>query len=137
VAIEKLRGFIADHGAEIIGVDGNAVSLEVCDSSHDRHRRTNDRAAWMLVDLRFFEELVNVSPRGGAVALTQRTRIEVYIRPKRARDRRKSGPAEPARRVYTSLRAYLMASELELSAGGTDHSQPTTTSIVPWLTNKE
>jgi diguanylate cyclase (GGDEF)-like protein/putative nucleotidyltransferase with HDIG domain len=116
VAMEKLRGFIADNGAEIVGVDGNAISLEVGDSSLDRQRRTNDRTPRMVVDLKFSEELVNVSPRD-AVALTQRTRIEVNIHPKRTRDRRKDVPRESAQRVATSLRAYLMATECEATPG--------------------
>jgi hypothetical protein len=90
----------------------------------------------MVVDLKFSEELVNVSPRG-AIAITQRTRIEVKIHPKRTRERRKDVPRESAQRVSTSLRAYLMATEYESTASECGGAKSTTSSRLPWLTNRE
>jgi hypothetical protein len=114
VAMEKLRGFIADNNAEIINIVGNSVTLELSDANQDRRRRSQDRPVPMVVNITFSEESVNLfRPSGEAIA--QRTRIEVGIRPKRPRDRRKDGALDPGRRVSTSLRAYLMAMEYTMA----------------------
>ena len=56
MAIEKLRGFVADHRARIISVDGNRVKLEIDDRPMSRFRRLTDRPTTFSMDLRFEEE---------------------------------------------------------------------------------
>jgi hypothetical protein len=114
VAIEKLRGFIADHHADVVTVERNLVTLEVVDGDQSRNRRTNDRSACMVVELRFSEEESNTQARDGAeTTANQWTRIDVNMRAKPSRNRRKESVVEPARRIATSLRAYLMVNEYD------------------------
>ena len=51
--------------------------------------------------------------------VVSQTRVHVLIRPKRARDRRRSHAQEQARLITASLRSYLMASEVDTPP---DHS---------------
>ncbi len=113
MAIEKLRGFVADHCAKIARIEANEVSLEI-DDRPDRTRRTSDRPVTFLVDLHFAEERVQTgggrppTPTGAT-----RTKIQVRIVPKRGRDRRRADMAERAREVLVSFRSYLMATDDE------------------------
>jgi diguanylate cyclase (GGDEF)-like protein/putative nucleotidyltransferase with HDIG domain len=132
VAIEKLRGFIADNDAQIVSIVGNDLVLEVNEPEQDRRRRTTDRAAPMLVELRFVEEALNVNRPGGD-DFSQRTRIEVAIRPKRLRDRRQDSTLTSARRLSMSLRAYLMAFDCERVVGESENVTKTTQPLLPWL----
>ena len=69
MAIEKLRGFVADHRARIISVDGNRVKLEIDDRPMSRFRRLTDRPTTFSMDLRFEEERAKSErSRPGAVA---------------------------------------------------------------------
>jgi diguanylate cyclase (GGDEF)-like protein len=131
VAIEKLRGFIADNEAQIVSIVGNDLVLEVNESDHDR-RRTTDRAVPMLVELSLVEEALNVNrPAGDDFA--QRTRIEVAIRPKRLRDRREDSALAPARRLSMSLRAYLMAFDYDRGEPESENVTKSTQPLLPWL----
>ena len=134
MAIEKLRGFVADHRARIISVDGNRVQLELDDRPVGRFRRFTDRPTSFSMDLRFEEERLKserspTAPASGAGAT--RTRIKVVIGPRTNRDRRRKGMPDKAKEVLASLRSYLMAAEEESPAAGT------TTSVKrilgPWL----
>ncbi|MEX2140861.1 MAG: diguanylate cyclase [Pirellulales bacterium] len=111
VVVEKLRGFIADQHAEIVGTEANSVTLEVCDRTTDRRRRA-DRTPPVIVELRFSEEQLNAAEHEGNARL-RRTRIDASIRPKPGRDRRTDALAEPATRLATSLRAYLMVNDYD------------------------
>jgi diguanylate cyclase (GGDEF)-like protein/putative nucleotidyltransferase with HDIG domain len=132
VAIEKLRGFIADNDAQIVSVVGNDLVLEVNETDQDRRRRTTDRLVPMLVELSLVEEALSVTRPGGD-DLAQRTRIEVAIRPKRVRDRRQDSALAPARRLSMSLRAYLMAFDYDRGTGESDNVTTSTQPLLPWL----
>ena len=112
VVVEKLRGFIADQHAEIVGTEANSVTLEVSDRTNDRVRRRADRSPPVIVELRFSEEQLDPSDQDGTARL-RRTRIDASIRPKPGRDRRTDALAEPATHLATSLRAYLMVNDYE------------------------
>ena len=43
IAIEKLRGFVADHEASILKVDGNQIQLQITEKTDSRFRRLTDR----------------------------------------------------------------------------------------------
>ena len=55
-AVEKLRGFVADHRARIIAVNGNQVRMEISDRPVGRLRRLTDRPATFCLDLQMEEE---------------------------------------------------------------------------------
>ncbi len=56
MAIEKLRGFVADHRAKIVAIDGSQVRLEIEDKPTSRLRRLTDRPVAFWIDLSFQEE---------------------------------------------------------------------------------
>ena len=113
VTIEKLRGFVADHHAEIDSIDGDTVKLRIDGEKLSLTRRTSDRSVAFLVELRLTEEAYeNTNSHGSA----RRTRIYVAIRPRRDRDRRRSDSFERARGVMASLKAYLVATETDAPA---------------------
>ncbi|HEX4128895.1 MAG TPA: diguanylate cyclase [Pirellulales bacterium] len=109
-SIEKLRGFIADHHAEIASIDGNDVVVKIGKGGGLLSRRTGDRDVRLLMQLRFEEERLPITEerRGGMT----RTRIAFEIRPVKHRDRRKADAVERAKQILISFRSYLMASEL-------------------------
>jgi diguanylate cyclase (GGDEF)-like protein len=117
MAIEKLRGFVADHQARIVTVEGNQVRLEIEDRFASRLRRLTDRAATFWVDVAFEEEELERPRLNGAVApsIATRTRIRVAISMRKNRNRRNDEVMLRAREVLTSFRSYLMATEEEPS----------------------
>ena len=111
MAIEKLRGFVADHQATIVKIDGNQIQLELVESGDTRLRRTTDRPVAFNVDLRFEEQRAPHEVANGEVSVgaVLRTRIFVSIVPRRLRDRRRGDAVARAQQVLVSLRSYLMA----------------------------
>ncbi|MDZ7617959.1 MAG: diguanylate cyclase [Patescibacteria group bacterium] len=113
MAVEKLRGFVADHQARIIKTETDRVELEIDDKHPSRFRRLTDRPVTFRIDLRFLEQRSqqggDTGPRGGVA----RTKVYVSIGPSRPRDRRRQDVAERARDVLASFRSYLMATEVE------------------------
>ena len=68
MAIEKLRGFVADHRAKIVSVDGNRVRLEIEDRPVSRLRRLTDRGTAFRSISAFEEERLQNRPPGRQVA---------------------------------------------------------------------
>ena len=99
---EKLRGFVADQGAEIVSIEENQVTLRMDDQTQAT-RRSSDRPVPFFVELRFEE------PAAGEFPPSVRTVIHVRIRPKKHRDRRRRDVMEKARQLVMSLKSYLMA----------------------------
>jgi diguanylate cyclase (GGDEF)-like protein len=112
MAIEKLRGFVADHEASILKIDGNHIQLEIAEKCDGHLRRMADRPVIFQLDLRFEEQRVRRERGNGEVGLggVLQTRIFVAITPQKTRDRRRADVAERAQQVLISLRSYLMAS---------------------------
>jgi diguanylate cyclase (GGDEF)-like protein len=108
VTIEKLRGFVADHHAEIDSIEENVVKLKIDSQRLGAYRRANDRPISFQVELRFDEENAKVAD---GQSTWQRTRICVAIRPRRGRDRRTKDASESARHVMASIKSYLVATE--------------------------
>jgi diguanylate cyclase (GGDEF)-like protein len=115
IAIEKLRGFVADHQARIVAIDGNQLRLEI-----DRKpgtgglRRLTDRPTTLNIDVQFEEERVRRDPKEGETFLdtgTTRTKIKITITPRRTRNRRRDDVMAHVRTVLSSFRSYLMAYE--------------------------
>jgi diguanylate cyclase (GGDEF)-like protein/PAS domain S-box-containing protein len=107
IAIEKLRGFVADHQARIVSIEDNNLQLEISDGKDGWFRRLSDRPITFCLDLQL-EELRGAKDDTAYMART-RMRVEVSLR--KNRDRRRQDLAERARTMLTSFRSYLMASE--------------------------
>ena len=133
MAIQKLRGFVADHQAKIVSTSGNRVRLEIDDRAGQMRRR-GDRSLTFLVDLKFGEEtFAGRDPDASDVAPGTRTRIHFAISPRKDRDRRRADVADRAREVLTSFRSYLMASKVD-NPPGKGVLYRATRIIAPWLT---
>jgi len=114
VAAEKLRGFLADHQAQIIEIRNNHVTLKIENSQSALTKRWTDRPVPFVMELTFEEENNGTGPRGAV--LQQRTTVQVVVRPRRQRDRRRRDLQERARQLLVSLKSYLMAHDLQAEA---------------------
>ena len=106
---EKLRGFVADHSAEVVSIEGSRVLLKIDEEHAPLMRRWSDRPVPFLIALTFRQasELEDLEHSDAS----RRTAVRVSIRPKRQRDRRRRDVHERARKLLASLKAYLMAQE--------------------------
>lgn len=107
LAIEKLRGFVADHGAEILAVSEHELTLRVAAIGPRAGRRTADRLVAIKVSLSM-QEFLSGDSAVGAARRTRKTRVHVSLEPIRSRDRRRREWKESIRQVTLSLRSYLM-----------------------------
>ncbi|MDG2222380.1 MAG: diguanylate cyclase [Rubripirellula sp.] len=104
VTIEKLRGFIADHDAEIINVRENHVSLKLNASCGPGGRRRVDQRIAMKAEMTLSE--LDIDP---AKPLScKRTNVHLQLRSVRNRDRRSAELNDCFRQVTASLNSYLM-----------------------------
>jgi hypothetical protein len=109
LAAEKLRGFIADHTAKILEIAKNQVVLEIAGKNLPLMRRSSDRPTPFLVELNLEE--IQADDDTHAAGGRLRTVVQITIRPKRQRDRRRNGVAGRACQLFISLRSYLMAQD--------------------------
>ncbi len=112
ISAEKLKGFIADHGAEIMLVDKNHATLRIDGQNASAMRRLSDRGVPFLVDLKFSEHRPDAQDQTGGNAA--RTVIDVVIQPTRRRDRRRSDTDQRARQILGSLKSYFMGHDIEI-----------------------
>ena len=113
LAIEKLRGFIADHQAEIIRVEENHVSLRLTAVSQQAGRRRADQQISLRVEMTLSEANVE-----NATANTpSTTNVRISLQPIRNRDRRNAGLKACYEQVQESLKSYLMGEILDNTAG--------------------
>lgn len=114
IAIEKLRGFVSDHQAKILSTRENSVELEVSSEKVSYDRRKGDSHVTFRVEMQFSELRVERSNNlGFASGEYAHTKVDLKIRPKRHKKRRKADMAERARLIQQSIKAYLMAKEGE------------------------
>jgi diguanylate cyclase (GGDEF)-like protein/PAS domain S-box-containing protein len=107
VVVEKMRGFVADHHAQIDSVTENYLVLKI-EGGQDMLRRSADRPVPFVIEMRFDE---SSSPgKSGIPGQVVRTIIHVTIRPIRSRDRRRD-MRERSQRLLASLKCYLIAQE--------------------------
>jgi diguanylate cyclase (GGDEF)-like protein/PAS domain S-box-containing protein len=113
VAVEKLRGFIADHHAEIVSIDEERVVLKI-DAAHlPQSRRATDRPVPFVIELTFSEKRVETRCLPGQESgKVVRTFAHVIIRPRRNRDRRRRDADQRAAELLMSVKSYLMAHEM-------------------------
>jgi diguanylate cyclase (GGDEF)-like protein len=110
--IEKLEGFIADHHAEVTLAERNRVQLRIGgDRGGPLFKRSADRTIKLMIDLMLNEE--TFAPEGNSRATFKRTRITVMISPLKTRERRTADALDRARQLVVSLRAYLMAADID------------------------
>lgn len=130
MAVDKLRGFVADHQAKIVTIEGNSVRLEICDGQEGWLRRRTDRSVEFYLDLVFEEEkLCKDGQRHEGVT---RTRIHTSLRPKKNRNRRQDELEQQARRVLASFRSYLMA--LDASSEASSKPRDPVAPLLSWAT---
>ncbi|QDU97812.1 diguanylate cyclase [Lignipirellula cremea] len=108
VVVEKLRGFVADHHAQIVSIEEDNISLKIEGHGQQQSRRNDDRPVPFSIELSFEETEI---PSPGRIGPMSRTLILVSIRPIRHRDRRRSNALERARQLLSSLRSYLVAQD--------------------------
>lgn len=112
VAIQKLRGFIADQDAKIIKTNENELQLAITSSNAGGNRRLTDRPVTFVIHLKLSHRRIEkTNTHGLAAGAYAETCIDVTVRPRRDRDRRREATVEKARRLLGSLRSYLMARE--------------------------
>ena len=112
VAVQKLRGFIADQDAKIVKVNENELQLAVTDNNPKLSRRAGDRPVTFIIQLKLSQQHAErATTQGLASGAYVETQVEVVIRPRRDRDRRREATFERARRLLSSLKSYLMARE--------------------------
>lgn len=113
IVVEKLKGFVADHHAEVLPIDDRHVSFKIDAGGLANLRRTGDRDVPFVIDLEFEETKTPSTARGQGLS---RTLINVSIRPQRSRDRRQRDVLERARQLLVSLKSYLVAQEQNAEA---------------------
>ncbi len=106
VTMEKLRGFISDHHAEIVSTEDGKLRLQITKQS-PANRRESDRPVCFIVSLQFVEQ--RAKDRVQALPGTTRTMIHVSIQLSNNRDRRLGDTYERARQLFASLKSYFMA----------------------------
>ncbi|KLU03977.1 two-component signal transduction [Rhodopirellula islandica] len=111
LAVEKLRGFISDHRAEIIQVTGSVVSLRIV-SQGGKGRRAADHQMTLHVLIQLSEGRGRRNRNDNTVTQTS---MRVTIQPIRNRDRRSRDLQPCVREVLGSLKSYLMAEMVQNS----------------------
>jgi diguanylate cyclase (GGDEF)-like protein/PAS domain S-box-containing protein len=110
VAMEKLRGFVSDHHAEIVATEDGKLQLQITKQTAGR-RGSAERPISLLVSLRFVKKRVDEGNGGGPG--TSRTMIHVAICLANNRDRRRANAYKRARQLFASLKSYFMAQTFE------------------------
>jgi diguanylate cyclase (GGDEF)-like protein/PAS domain S-box-containing protein len=106
-AIEKLRGFIADHKAEIVSVSEGNLHLRLNVAFGARGRRSVDSQMSFSVRLRLSESVCE-SGTENRKATHSRTRVKVELEPTKSRDRRRQEVSTCANHILIGLKSYLM-----------------------------
>ena len=133
VAVEKLRGFVADHHAAIEEIEGNNIVIRVDAKRGSLLRRSSDRPVGFMIEMSFEEEQSRRAEDGPAgVQPTVQTRVRVVIRPQRDRDRRRNEASAHAEHLLASVRSYLMASEVG-EEGNANVLDRATAAVSSWL----
>ncbi len=112
LVIEKLRGFIADHRAEILHVAENQLTLKVVSGSGPGGRRRVDHqvsfeAKLTLSEAQKDEMLSHRASPGG------HTKVHIELKPIRNRDRRRREINDATKQLVASFRSYLMGEVLD------------------------
>ena len=110
MAIERLSGFINDHKAEVIKVDGNRVVIRISSRESVANRRLNDRPAELVMEVLL--EQVELRPASNRGTVSRQTKMRVTLQAAKHRDRRLTNVMEQALQLLISFRSYLVAQEM-------------------------
>jgi hypothetical protein len=110
IAIEKLRGFIADHRAEIVSVEDRELLVRLNVLFTCGGRRRVDRRGGFELRLRLDEESAQDagSNQEAGKGKPTTTVVRVQLCPLRGRDRRRRELSQASRQLLASLKSYLM-----------------------------
>lgn len=112
LTVEKLRGFVLDHDAQIVSFKSDRVDLLLNAEPTQAGRRRSDRSIPFVVEMNLAEQRVSTtSSEGRASGRIARTRVQVAVRLKRPRDRRNVDIAIRANAILASIKSYLMAAD--------------------------
>jgi diguanylate cyclase (GGDEF)-like protein/PAS domain S-box-containing protein len=138
MALEKLRGFVADHQAHVVKIDGFDVQLEIREKCSSLLRRLTDRPVVFQIHLRFEEQHVTKERDSGKSAGqgAVRTKMDVGVGVRRNRDRRRKDVVGRAQQVLISFRSYLMAVSLDEDEVPGEETEGRMKSILPSLLGK-
>lgn len=106
LAIEKLRGFLADHKAEVLNVSEGKMQIRLAVAKKTDERRSFRSHLSFLVDIKIYEAFVETHsgrPNGGP----QRTTVEVSLTPENG-SRRGEEISQCAQRAIVGLNCYLI-----------------------------
>lgn len=109
VAVEKLRGFLADHEAEIVGVTEEEVIARV-QIPIANARRT---LCGFTIEMNFVDK-DDIGSTDEGSSTRPPTVVRVQISPVRGRERRNNDMVAAAKTLVRSLRSYLMASRYDI-----------------------
>ncbi len=110
LVVQKLDGFIHDHGGQVESVKDNLVVVRLkCDS---KEVRKGDRITNMLMRIDIKEVQFDCGARG-RTSYQNRTLLEVIVLPHRARDRREGSLRNQAVQLLISFQAYLAAEAID------------------------
>ncbi|QDV66836.1 putative diguanylate cyclase YdaM [Rosistilla carotiformis] len=112
MVIEKLRGFIADHNAEILKVQDQRLELRLDVRSSIHGRRSADGVSAFHLRINLDERDVETGYQGES-NLMRETVIDANVSPWRSRDRRNREVKNACRNVIASLKSYLMADYID------------------------
>jgi hypothetical protein len=132
MAVEKIRGFVADHHAEIVSIDNQVITLKVSAGWSGFLKRQSDRPVAFEIELRLNEERPSADAEATNGVRALRTQVHLIIRPLRSRDRRRTDLATSARQLCSSVKSYLMANDEEEIVAETQAPSGIST-LLPWL----
>ncbi len=133
IAVEKLRGFVLDHHAEILGIKNDRIDLQIDAQQGQSNRRRSDRPMPFLVELVFSEQRIMLrNPEGQSTGHVLKTRVRVSIRLLRARDRRNAEITMQASAILAAIQAYLMAHQ-DATNPEPGTSRRAVNMLAPWL----
>lgn len=126
MALQKIRGFVADHDAQIEDVSSDRMNLVIQGSLST----LVPRSVPLLIELKFAEDRDNTAKaaRGGVV----KTKIHAVIRLRRQKDDRHPEVVEHAYQLVQSLQSYLMA-RIDSPTDDKNVLKKASLAVAPWL----
>lgn len=113
IAIERLRGFIGDHHAEVLATEAHEVSLKVDSRNLKIPNREGDRATTFTLQLVLSEvEMAGAGPRKGKQIFTV---IQIQVQVSKQRDRRNTNLVYQAECVRARFQSFMAAQTLDPS----------------------
>jgi hypothetical protein len=109
LVVEKIRGFVSDHNADILRVGANELEIRMTAVFQVGGRRKTDHRMDFHVKMQIDEQETQRQATSSRLVNGVETTVDVALKPVRIRDRRKSEVKEGTQQVVSSLRAYLMA----------------------------